>query len=371
VTPAKEEFSRFELSFAAWLFLGIDILPSVASKNAVDAYDTMLPVMTQQTKSRKEKLQEFVAAHPGDAFARYGLALECAREGANDDAISNFNELLTAHKDYVTGYFQLGQLFARLGRNEDARHTFESGIAAAERTGDSHAASEISAALADLPRWNRIGWRAIDMKSERIPLFPLNIVLLPGAALPLHIFEPRYKEMIARCIEEKIAFSIVYSPPSGIAQTGCTAEIRQILRTHPDGRMDILTDGKDVVRIIRILDEKPYFEALVQYLEEEPAAIATSTSDRETLIEMFQKCHVKAFGSPSTLAANFPDDLLSYRLAAELPIDLPRKQELLEMRSEKERRVLLTTIFTEWLPKFDRAEQARSRAAGNGHSPHW
>lgn len=112
----------------------------------------MLLAMTQQTKSRREKLQDFVAGHPGDAFARYGLALECAREGDNDAAISNFNELLSAHKDYVTGYFQLGQLLARLGRNSDARQSFEAGIAAAGRTGDSHAMSEISAALADLPQ---------------------------------------------------------------------------------------------------------------------------------------------------------------------------------------------------------------------------
>jgi tetratricopeptide (TPR) repeat protein len=126
-------------------------LASATFKNAIDAYDTMLLAMTQQTKSRREKLQEFVASHPSDAFGRYGLALECAREGDNDAAISNFNELLAAHTDYVTGYFQLGQLLARLGQSTEARKTFESGIAAAGRTGDSHAASEISAALADLP----------------------------------------------------------------------------------------------------------------------------------------------------------------------------------------------------------------------------
>jgi tetratricopeptide (TPR) repeat protein len=132
--------------------LGIALLASRALKNEADAYDTMLRAMTQQTKSRREKLQEFVAANSGDAFARYGLALECAREGDNDAAISNFEALLAIHKDYVTGYFQLGQLLARLGRREDARRVLESGIEAAGRTGDSHAVSEISAALADLPK---------------------------------------------------------------------------------------------------------------------------------------------------------------------------------------------------------------------------
>ena len=123
------------------------------------------------------------------------------------------------------------------------------------------------------------------MKPERIPLFPLNLVLFPGATLPLHIFEERYKEMIARCVEEQLAFGIVFAPAGGIASVGCTAEIRQILRKHPDGRMDILTTGADVIRIIRVMDEKPYFEALVQYLENSSAAQVAGTPGREQLIE--------------------------------------------------------------------------------------
>jgi ATP-dependent Lon protease len=206
------------------------------------------------------------------------------------------------------------------------------------------------------------------MKPERIPLFPLNLVLFPGAALPLHIFESRYKEMIARCVEENIAFGIVFAPAGGIAETGCTAEVRQILRKHPDGRMDILTSGVDIIRIIRVMDEKPYFEALVQYLEEEPATNASGTPTREELLESFQTCHVKAFGKPSTLVADLPDAMLSYRLAAELPIDLPHKQELLEIRNEALRRAELLKVLAEWLPQFQRAERARSKAAGNGHS---
>ncbi len=208
------------------------------------------------------------------------------------------------------------------------------------------------------------------MKPERIPLFPLNLVLFPGAALPLHIFEQRYKEMIARCIEESIAFGIVYAPEGGIASVGCTAEIRQVLRKHADGRLDILTRGADVIRIIRVVDEKPYFEALVQYLNEEPDTSAAKSPAREELLAVFQKCHQKAFGKPSPLAPDFPDDLLSYRLAAELPIELSKKQELLELRDESQRRAVLIKALIEWLPRQERVDRTRVKAAGNGHAPH-
>ncbi len=207
------------------------------------------------------------------------------------------------------------------------------------------------------------------MKPERIPLFPLNLVLFPGAALPLHIFEQRYKEMIARCIEEESAFGIVYAPESGIASIGCTAEIRQILRKHADGRLDILTRGADVIRIIRVVDEKPYFEALVQYISEEPDTSAAKSPTREELLGVFQKCHQKAFGKPSPLARDFPDDMLSYRLAAELPIELSKKQELLELRDESQRRAVLIKALIEWLPRQERVDRTRVKAAGNGHSP--
>jgi Lon protease-like protein len=207
------------------------------------------------------------------------------------------------------------------------------------------------------------------MKPERIPLFPLNLVLFPNAALPLHIFEQRYKEMIARCIEETIAFGIVYAPEGGIASIGCTAEVRQVLRKHADGRMDILTRGADVIRIIRVVDEKPYFEALVQYLNEEHSTAATGSPTREELLATFQKCHQKAFGKISPLVRDFPDDMLSYRLAAELPIELSKKQELLEMRDEAPRRAVLIKALTEWLPRQERVDRTRAKAAGNGHSP--
>jgi thioredoxin-like negative regulator of GroEL len=107
--------------------------------------------MTQpQKKTRRQMLEEFVAAKPDDAFARYGLAMECANSGDAAAADEQFKTLLGGHPDYVAAYFQYGQFLARMGRVEDARAALTSGIATARRTGDDHARSEMEVALAEL-----------------------------------------------------------------------------------------------------------------------------------------------------------------------------------------------------------------------------
>ncbi len=107
--------------------------------------------MTQAAKkSRRAVLEEFLATHPKDAFARYGLAMECATLGDSAAAIENFEALLAENPSYVAGYFQYGQLLARLSRTDDARRTLGQGIEAARRAGDQHAGSEMEAALAQL-----------------------------------------------------------------------------------------------------------------------------------------------------------------------------------------------------------------------------
>ncbi|HVB57726.1 MAG TPA: tetratricopeptide repeat protein [Candidatus Acidoferrales bacterium] len=106
--------------------------------------------MTQTQKSRREVLEQFVAQKPGDAFARYGLALECAKLGDDRAATGHFQTLLDTHPEYVPGYFQFGQLLSRLGRLEEARRLLSDGIVVAQKAGDSHARDEMQAALTEL-----------------------------------------------------------------------------------------------------------------------------------------------------------------------------------------------------------------------------
>jgi len=107
--------------------------------------------VSQTTKTRRETLEEFVRANPNDAFARYGLAVECAKSGDDTMAQDNFRQLLADHPDYVAGYFQFGQLLIRLGATAEARQVLSAGIAAADRAGNSHARDEMQSLLAALP----------------------------------------------------------------------------------------------------------------------------------------------------------------------------------------------------------------------------
>ena len=77
----------------------------------------------------------------------------------------------------------------------------------------------------------------------RISLFPLDVVLFPGAPLPLHIFEERYKEMIGLCLQQQSSFGVVRAQSEGLAIIGCTARIEQVLERMDDGRLNILTRG--------------------------------------------------------------------------------------------------------------------------------
>ena len=108
----------------------------------------VLTPMTQTQKSRREVLEQFVAEKPTDAFARYGLALECMKVGDNDAATDHFQKLLEANPGYVAGYFQFGQHLSRIGKPEQARKLFSDGILVAQKAGDMHARDEMQAALA-------------------------------------------------------------------------------------------------------------------------------------------------------------------------------------------------------------------------------
>ncbi|MGA7624031.1 MAG: tetratricopeptide repeat protein [Candidatus Acidiferrales bacterium] len=117
-------------------------------RNPQARYNTLSTVMTQTQKSRREVLEQFVAEKPSDAFARYGLALECSKVGDNDAATEHFQKLLEAHPGYVAGYFQFGQHLSRIGKAEQARKLFSDGILVAQNAGDMHARDEMQAALA-------------------------------------------------------------------------------------------------------------------------------------------------------------------------------------------------------------------------------
>lgn len=202
-------------------------------------------------------------------------------------------------------------------------------------------------------------------KPDRIPLFPLDVVLLPAMTLPLHIFEPRYKLMISRCLDEEIEFGILLATGKSVASVGCTAKITRKVKDYDDGRMDILTRGCDVFRLREVLDEQQYYEGRVDYLDDDPPKVDKEQEAR--MIELFGQCYALLFGQ--AWADEEPRDsaTLAYRMAARLPMELRQRQALLEMRQEAQRRKSLLGWLAEFLPRLAEQERARERAKGNGH----
>lgn len=106
--------------------------------------------MTEQKKSRRQILEEFVAKKPEDAFSRYGLAMECMNSGDPAAADNHFRELLTSNADYIPAYLMYAQLLARESRPAEAKQILTTGITAAAQKGDQHARSEMESLLAEL-----------------------------------------------------------------------------------------------------------------------------------------------------------------------------------------------------------------------------
>ena len=203
------------------------------------------------------------------------------------------------------------------------------------------------------------------MRPDRIPLFPLNVVLLPGADLPLHIFEPRYIEMVNRCLKEKSGFGVLLALPNGVARVGCTAEIIEVVNRHDDETIDILTIGREPFRVTEFFEEKPLAEGTVDYLEDRDAS--ANPSLRRELIELYETCHTLVFEDyPKNTDVEQPSQL-SFVVAGTLPMDLLLKQQILELRSESDRQERLVGYLRAWAPHLQKTGVMRQRAGGNGH----
>jgi thioredoxin-like negative regulator of GroEL len=106
--------------------------------------------MTEQKKTRRQMLEEFVAKKPDDAFSRYGLAMECMNSGDAAAADTHFRALLERNADYVPAYLMFAQFLARESRADEAKQVLRTGISAAEKKHDDHARSEMETLLAEL-----------------------------------------------------------------------------------------------------------------------------------------------------------------------------------------------------------------------------
>jgi Lon protease-like protein len=214
------------------------------------------------------------------------------------------------------------------------------------------------------------------MEENLLPLFPLEVVLLPEQPLPLHIFEDRYKTMVGECLQAKAEgkgqqeFGVVLLKGQAVSAVGCTARILNLTRQYEDGRMDILTVGKRRFEILLTNEERPYLRGAVDYFEDE-GADAPSDEMADLAIERFREAMRKLrHAAEMPIHLPRPYRYLSFRIAAALPLDLEFKHQLLTLRNEPERLTLVLRVLEILMNQLDRAQQTQNKAGGNGHALH-
>ena len=198
-----------------------------------------------------------------------------------------------------------------------------------------------------------------------IPVFPLGIVVYPGEALNLHIFEDRYKELVKECMADSKPFGIPSVHNQSVAEMGTLVEIREIVREFEDGCMDIRTMGTRVFRILEILKtvpDKKYQAAIVSYPENDTRknslfmqAIFSRVLELHRLLQV-----TKDFKKP-------PEELSSYDLAHHAGLSAEEEYELLELLTENQRLEYLRRHLNKIIPLVAGTENLKEKIKLNGH----
>lgn len=207
------------------------------------------------------------------------------------------------------------------------------------------------------------------MIEERLPLFPLQLVLFPDSRLPLHIFEERYKVLINDCIRTGAEFGIVLMNGSALAGVGCTAQIVSVARVYEDGRMDIIVEGKRRFRIRRV-DERTA-PVLVGFVEELRSRGGEADQElAEETIRLYNTLVGLAFRSsvkPIVDGARNPE--LSFLIAQKAGMDLAQRQKVLETSTERERLQILRDHLDAMIPRLAQAEEVERVVRSDGYLP--
>lgn len=214
---------------------------------------------------------------------------------------------------------------------------------------------------------------------HELPLFPLPVVLFPGVPLPLHIFEPRYRQMLLDIRLEKNLFGLAYFdptsaqnevPPAG--HIGCVAEVTEV-QEFPDGRSNILTLGVIRYRIDSYVERgDPYLVAQVSYFEDDEEDEEILAAPSREVAETFTRI-AQAVRTINDERATLPDisdtepQRLSFLVAAAMEIDADVKQDLLELRSTSERLEQLRGMLNIAVTGYEERARIHELAKGNGH----
>ena len=198
-----------------------------------------------------------------------------------------------------------------------------------------------------------------------IPIFPLGIVVYPGEQLNLHIFEPRYKQLIKECFETKKPFGIPPVIDNKVNDTGTLVKLLEITTVYDDGKMDVKTEGLEVFTILEVIKELPeklYSGAIVNY----PANIESGNRAlMQNIIIAIRELHKllkinKEFKKPD-------EELWSYDVAHHAGLSLIEEYELLQLLHELQRQEYLKRHLKKVIPVIAEMEILKERVQLNGH----
>ena len=197
---------------------------------------------------------------------------------------------------------------------------------------------------------------------NEFPLFPLGLVALPTEAVPLHIFEERYRTMIGQCIDSESEFGIVWMSDDGLRDIGCACEVEQVLEEMDDGRFNVLTRGTRPFRVLERQAHLAYPAGLVEFIDDDTEEVDDEALERARAVYAdLVKRATDREPEPAEL-----DELDAYAMAATVDFGLDAKQGLLELRSENARLRLVTRLFRAATKRLDFVDRAQTRARSNG-----
>jgi Lon protease-like protein len=203
---------------------------------------------------------------------------------------------------------------------------------------------------------------------DLLALFPLQLVAFPGSAVPLHIFEERYREMVGEAEATGSEFGIVLARDGGIVNAGCTVIVETVLERYPDGRLDVITRGKRRFTIVSIDEDRPFLRGEVQFFEDTDWSAVNATLRERALAEYRKIREAQAYESVSDVDADDPQ--LSFQLASAVP-DLDFQDMILRSRSEAERLQRFIEAVEPYLEKKKYRAKMQKVAGqnGSGHKP--
>ena len=202
-----------------------------------------------------------------------------------------------------------------------------------------------------------------DDDTRELGIFPLGLVVLPGERVPLHIFEPRYRALVADCTLQSRPFVISLAGERGVARIGCEVRLDELTRRFSDGRMNVVVGGERRVELVEQTAGAPYVTAAVRDLPDEDSPPDTALED--AVRDGLRRLAEAVAGAP--LAPDAPPGVpLSYAVASALDLDPLVKQHLLEDRAEPSRLQAVAELIDDSRTGLHRREVAAERAKTNG-----